>query len=281
MAPTMRTRSSIAAAVLCLPLAVLAQAPLPARPAMPSNHPPIGGSPHAREAPSPWAEMADYTLTVKVPPKGDSGTWKFRTFADPGDMIVELDTPAPKGRTKGSIMLVGGKAIAAMGFTPEPGYEVDVLDAAIVNLKILTQLLDAAVPGGPAALKGTKSISARDDKMPIVASTPSATARFNAPWSLKGTVERLDAGTIAFQLELEVPGGDKPADRARWSFTGNASGSPAGRLMADSMGLAGWTAYNLAPASSAKQKSHTALKFGTTKLAGPFATLKDLRAALK
>jgi multisubunit Na+/H+ antiporter MnhC subunit len=55
---------------------------------MPSSHPPIGGGLHDKAPPSPWSELADYTLTVKVPPKGETGTWKFRTFADPADVIV-------------------------------------------------------------------------------------------------------------------------------------------------------------------------------------------------
>jgi len=232
------------------------------------------------EAPSPWSELADYTLTVKVPPKGDTGTWKIRTFADPSDVVVELDTPAPKGRTRGTIMLVDGQAIVARGFALEPGFEVDPLDAAILNLKVLTRLLDAALPGGPAALKGKRAVNAREEKTPIVASTPSATARFNAPWSLKGSVDRVDADTIAFRLELEAPGGGKPSDRARWTFSGSASGTAKGRVLDSSLSLAGWTAYGIGPAKSSDPKAHSTLRFGATRLPGPFATLKDLRAAL-
>ena len=279
MAPTMRTHRFLAAALLCLPLAALGQAAAPAKPAMPSNHPPIGAGQGAKAPPSPWAEMAEYTLTVKVPPKGDTGTWKFHTYADPGDVVIDLDTPAAKGRTKGSIMLVGGNAIAAKGFALEPGFELDPLDIAVVNLKILTQLLDKAAPGGPATLKGKKAVNAREETMPILVSTPSANAKLNAPWTLKGTVERLDAGNVAFQLEVEVARADKPAERERWTFTGKAGGTSKGRVLEDTMGLAGWTAYRIGPAKGAKQ-THTSLQFAATKLAGPYATLKDLRAAL-
>jgi hypothetical protein len=278
MAPTMRTRFLLAALLLCVPYGLLAQTPAPSKPTLPTSRPPIGGSPHAKEGPSPWAEFADYTLTVKAPPKGDTGTWKFRTFEDAGDVVIDLDTPGPKGRTKGTMMLVGGQAIAVKGFTPEPGFELDTLDAAILNLKILTSLLDAALPGGPSALKGKQVLTARDEKMPVVASTPTATARFNAPWALQGSVERVDAGNISFQLELDVPGGDKPADRARWTLSGTAGGSLKGRVLDNKTGLAGWTAYTIGPASDAR-KSHATLKFGTTKLES-FATLEDLRAFL-
>ena len=275
----MKAHSHLAAFLLCLPLGATAQAPAPSQPALPPNHPPMGSSAQAGAAPSPWSAFADYALTVKVPPRGDSGTWKYRTFADPADVIVDLDTPAPRGRTKGSIMLVGGQAIAARGLAPEPGFEVDPLDAAIVNLKVLTRLLDAAVPGGPAALKGKHAVNVREEAAEIFASTPSANAHFKAPWVLKGRVERVDAGTIAFRLELEAPGGDKPADRARWTYSGNASGTLKGRVLEDSMSLAGWTTYLLGPPKSAKQ-GHTSLRFGATMLPGPFDTLKDLRTAL-
>jgi hypothetical protein len=288
-AGTMKTLALVAAALLALPLLAGAQTLPPATPCSANPHAgpqgmpkalPGSANPHAKAAPSPWADFGDYTLTAKVPPKGDTATWKFRTFADPADVVVELDTPAPKGRTKGSIMLLSGQGIATKGFTPEAGYEVDPLDVAIVNLKVLTQLLDAAAPGGPAAVKGKVAVSAREEKSPIIANTPSSNARFLAPWSLKGTVERLDAGTVAFNLELDVPDGEKPKDRVKWTFTGKASGSTKGRVLEDGMSLAGWTAYNLDPKAKEGKKSHSTLKFGTTKLDGPFATVKDLRTYL-
>lgn len=278
-ARTMRAHTLLAASLLCLPLAAMAQAPAPPKPVMPSNHPPIGGT-QETSAPSPWSELADYTLTARVPPKGEAGTWKFRTFADPADVVVDLDTPGPKGRTKGSIMLVGGQAIAAKGFTPEPRYEVDALDAAILNLKVLTLLLDAAAPGGPAAIKGKRAVNVRDGKLPIYASTPSASAQFRTPWSLKGSVERVDANTVSFLLEVDAPGGDKPAERARWTFSGTAGGTQKGRVLDDATSLAGWTAYVIGPPKSDRPQSHTTMRFGATKLPGPFATVGDLRAAL-
>jgi hypothetical protein len=239
---------------------------------------PGSANPHARSAPSPWSEMADYTLTVKVPPKGDAGTWKVRTFADPSDMVVEIDTPAAKGRTKGTIMLVSGQGIAVKGYTPEAGFEVDPLDVAILNLKVLTQLLDAAAPKGPDGVTGKVAVSAKEQKSPIIAQTPTANASFLPPWSLKGSLERLEGGRIAFSLELDVPNGDKPAERAKWHYAGTASGSAKGRALDEGTSLAGWTAYNLAPKEA--KGSHSLLRFGATKLDGPFATVKDLRTAL-
>lgn len=284
MATTMKTRSLLGALLLCLPLAAAAQAPggaksaPAAKPAMPANHPPIGGAP-AKSAPSPWGEFADYAITVKTPPKGDTGTWKIRAYANPADVLIELDTPAAKGRTRGSIMLVGGSALATRGFTPEPGFELDPLDVAVLNLKILTRLLDLALPAGPSALKGKQSVNAKDERSPVFASTPSATAKFDAPWSLKGTLERKGAAGVAFQLEIEAPALDKTGTRARWAFSGTASGAARDRVLDDAMKLDGWTPYRLGPAKSAKS-GHTVLQFGATRLPGPFATLKELRAAL-
>lgn len=278
-APTMKILSLLAAGLACLPLVASSMPPGAPKPAMPSNHPPIGGA-QAKAPPSPWSELADYTLTLKAPPKGDTGTWKYRTFESPADMVVDLDTPGPKGRSKGSVMLVGGQAIAVKGLALEPGFEVDALDVAIVNLKILTRLLDAAVPGGPAALKGRQAIDKREAREAIEAFTPSSSARFAAPWTLKGSVERTDANTVSFRLELDAPGGDKPGDRARWTFTGTAGGSQKGRVLDDATALSGWTAYLLSPPKNAKGQAHTSLRFGTTKLDGPHATLRDLRATL-
>ncbi len=274
----MKTPLLAAALLLGLGLGAAAQSPSPAKPAMPANHPPIGGGAQAKEPASPWADFADYALTVKVPPKGESGTWRIRAFADPGDVLVELDTPGAKGRNRGSVLLVGGQHLVTKGVSLEPGFELDPLDAAIVSLKVLTRLLDAAAPGGPAAVKGKMAVSARDARMPIVATTPTASSRFDAPWSLKGTLARVDADTVSYELEIEAPFGEKGETRARWTFSGKAAGAARSRTLGDGMSLAGWTAYSIGPGTSGKS-GHASLRFRATKLPGPFATLKDLRAA--
>jgi hypothetical protein len=274
----MKTSLLAAALLLGLCLDAAAQTPSPAKPAMPTNHPPIGAGAQAKEAASPWADFAEYALTVKVPPKGEAGTWKIRAFADPSDVLVELDTPAAKGRNRGSLLLLGGQHLAVKGLALEPGFELDPLDAAIVSLKTLTRLLDRAVPGGPAALKGKQPVNVREDRTPIEVATPTASSRFAAPWSLKGTVARVDAGTVSFELEIEAPSGEKGETRARWKYSGTASGSARGRNLEDGMSLAGWTAYSIGPGTSGKS-GHASLRFRATKLPGPFATLKDLRAA--
>jgi hypothetical protein len=277
----MKTSLLAAALLLGLCLDAAAQTPspaMPAMPAMPTNHPPIGAGAQAKEAVSPWADFAEYVLTVKVPPKGEAGTWKIRAFADPSDVLVELDTPAAKGRNRGSLLLLGGQHLAVKGLALEPGFELDPLDAAIVSLKTLTRLLDRAVPGGPAALKGKQPVNVREDRTPIEVATPTASSRFAAPWSLKGTVARVDAGTVSFELEIEAPSGEKGETRARWKYAGTASGSARGRNLEDGMSLAGWTAYSIGPGTSGKS-GHASLRFRATKLPGPFATLKDLRAA--
>ena len=237
----MRTPLLLAALVLGLCLDAPAQSPSPAKPAMPANHPPIGG-PQAKEPASPWADFADYALTVRVPPKGESGTWKIRAYADPADVLVELDTPAARGRNRGTILLLGGQHFAVKGVALEPGFELDPLDAAIVSLKALTRLLDKAVPGGPASVKGKQPVSARDDRTPLEASTPTASTRFGAPWSLKGTVARVDANTVSFELEIEAPFGEKAGARARWHFSGTAAGAARSRHLDDAMSHAGWPA---------------------------------------
>jgi hypothetical protein len=272
----MRTAILLGAALCGASLAAAAP-PAPATPTLPLSHPPIAGAKKA--APSPWSGFADYALSTRVP-NGGTGSWTFRTFADPGDSILEFDTPQGSGRTKGAIILVGGGAIAIRGFTPEPGFEMDPLDVAILQLKLVTALLDRALPGGPASLKGSQAVSAHDDGATLLVSTPTANAGFDAPWRLQGEVERTDASAIAFRLDVESAAAKSAAGKSRWSFSGKASGAAKDRRMDDATSLAGWTAYALGPAKPAGAKSHSTLRFGTTKLAGPFATVGDLRAYL-
>jgi hypothetical protein len=234
------------------------------------------GNPHA-PPPSPWSDVTEYAISLKVPPKGDTGTWKIRTFDDPGDVAIELDTPAAKGRTRGALLLVGGQALAFRGFTPEAGFEIDPLDTAVVNLKLVTNLLARIEPAGPQAVKSPVAVKLSDDKMPLVAYTRSLTLQFNAPWSVTGQVTRTDAKTIAWDLAIEAPGG-KPGERLTWQVKGSAGGAARGKALDDAMALAGYAVHRLAPPVS--KTGHSTLTFGTKALAGPFATLKDLRAAL-
>ena len=245
--------------------------------AMPPKSPdPAQGNPHATP-PSPWADLAEYSISLKVPPKGETGNWRIRTFDDPADVSIELDTPAAKGRTKGTLLLVGGQAIAFRGFAPEAGFEIDPLDAAIVNLKLVTNLLTRAEPAGPDAVKAVTAVKLRDDKQPIVAYTRSLNMQFNAPWSVTGQVKRVDASTVSYDLTIEAPGA-KAGERLKWQLKGTAGGASRAKALDDAMSLSGWTAYRLAPPSS--KTGHTTLSFGTQKLPGPFATMKDLRSAL-
>ncbi|MBK7661654.1 MAG: hypothetical protein IPJ28_22145 [Betaproteobacteria bacterium] len=257
-----------------LPALLLAPALVLAMP--PAAPDPAKGNPHATP-PSPWADLAEYAISLKVPPKGATGQWKIRTFDDPSDVSIELDTPAAKGRTQGTLLLVGGQAIAFKGFAPEAGFEIDPLDTAIVNLKLVTNLLTRIAPEGPDAVKAVTPVKLGDGKQALVAYTRSINMQFNAPWSVTGQVKRVDAKTVGYDLTIEAPGA-KAGERLKWQLKGTAGGATRGKSLDDAMSLAGWSAYRLAPPSS--KTGHTTLSFGTQKLAGPYATMKDLRAAL-
>lgn len=237
---------------------------------------PAKGNPHAVPA-SPWGDLAEYAISLTVPPKGDTGHWKIRTFDDPADVSIELDTPAAKGRSKGTLLLVGGQALAFKGFEPEKGFEIDPLDAAIVNLRLAVNLLTKAAPDGPVAVKAALPVKLADAKLPLIASTRSMNLQFPAPWSVTGQLKRADASTIAFDLVIEAAGA-KPGEKLRWTLKGTAGGASRAPTLPDSLPLAGFSAHRFAPRT--QKPGHSSLTFGTQKIAGPYATVKDLRAAL-
>jgi hypothetical protein len=258
----------ILSALLLAPALALAMPPQAIDPAQ--------GNPHATP-PSPWTDLAEYTIALTVPPAAATGNWTIRTFDDPADVAIELDTPAAKGRTRGSLLLVGGQAIAIKGFAPEAGFEIDPLDTAIVNLKLLTNLLTRVEPAGPDAVKAVRAVKLADDKKALVAYTRSLNLQFNAPWAVTGQVKRVDAKSVAYDLTIEAPG-PKAGERLKWRLKGTAGGPAREAALGDALSLAGWSAWRLA--APASKTGHTTLTFGTQKLPGPFATMKDLRAAL-
>jgi hypothetical protein len=261
------------AAALAAPALALAQAPAKAPP-LPANAP--AANPHSAPA-SPWGKVPEIVLTLKVPPKGDTGTWRIRTFDDPADIQVELDTPAAKGRTKGTLLLVAGAGIAVKGFVPEKGFEIDPLDGAVVHLRLLTKILTDALPNGPEGVTGTQAVNLKETQRPLVAFTPSLNLKFDAPWAVTGKVTRKDAQTLTYDLTLETAGA-KAGERVKFGLAGTLGGKARERWLDDGMALAGFTAYRLG--AGEKKGNHATLSFGATKLAGPFKTVKDLRAEL-
>lgn len=257
-------------------LSVLLLAPALALAMPPQAIDPSRANPHATP-PSPWTDLAEYTIALTVPPAAATGNWKIRTFDDPADVSIELDTPAAKGRTRGTLLLVGGQALAIKGFAPEPGFEIDPLDTAIVNLKLVTNLLTRIEPAGPDAVKASRAVKLADGKKALVAYTRSLNLQFDAPWTVTGQVKRVDAKSVAYDLTIEAPGA-KAGERLKWQLKGTAGGPAREASLGDALSLAGWSAWRLAAPTS--KTGHATLTFGTQKLPGPFATMKDLRAAL-
>ena len=116
---------------------------------------------------------------------------------------------------KGKILMVGGRVLATQGPIAEPGYEIDALDAPILEQELVSRLLGAALPNGPEGTKGMREIDYKSEKTGIQFATPSAQGFISAPWHVSGDVTVLAPNVVEYQLSLTAAGTGNSAGQRR------------------------------------------------------------------
>ncbi len=82
----------------------------------------------------------------------------------------------------------------------EKGYEIDPLDGAVLNLKLVLEFLRAAAPGGPTAVQGKTTVNIKEEIRSIAVNTASASGGLEAPRTLHAMIEPTTAGHWSFDL---------------------------------------------------------------------------------
>lgn len=226
---------------------------------------------------NPWREGN----RVEVGAAGDGSTcrWQFELGAG-DDLRLVVDERTPAGAQAGELIVVGGAALLSRGLALPPGHELDLVDGPGLMLELVVELLGRALPAGPAAMAATVAIDHGEDRAPLDLATVSATARFPAPWHVRGEVRRGggdDDVTAAYHLIFTHAGEPSgPSGPTAIELTGTwARTSPAPTLDAQ-MSLDGWSVHALGA-----RLTGDALDYGTSPLPGAGATLSQLRAALR
>jgi hypothetical protein len=206
-------------------------------------------------------------------------TWKGVLAPVSGDARIDAERIEGKEKEAGSLLLLGGKALAVRGLELSPGDEIDALDAPILYLQMVTGALAAALPAGPDAIKKRTGIDHRETRAPLQASTMSGGGSIPPPWTVKGHVEPAAGGGLAFDVELA---GGPPRSQERFvsRFSGLLADPPPGPPFDESMSLQGWTLYSLG-GRSIQQGGATRLDYGASKREARYETVAQVRAALR
>ncbi len=176
-----------------------------------------------------------------------------------------------KGKKQiGEMMVINGKSqwMLARDLPLEKGYEIDPLDGAVLNLKLVLELLRAAAPGGPTAVSEKTTFDVKEDTRSIAVSTASASGGLEAPWSLHATIEPTAAGHWSFDLSAKH-------GRAM-HMTGTWQKGNIPPTFDDQMPLDGWQILHIGPIKTTDGNS-TILDYGAQTSNKRAKTLGELR----
>jgi hypothetical protein len=228
--------------------------------------------------PTVWNEFNKFELRMTVPKELGYSSWKG-TF-DKESLDIQIDVEVWDGRklTKGKIFMVGGRVLATRGPVAKPGYEMDALDAPVLELQLLFRLLGSALPDGPAGTHGTRSIDFKSENTGIQFATPSAEGFISAPWRVNGDVNVVAPNVVEYRLTLTAAGTGGPAGPGKGyaaNFAGRLS-KVASAKIDDSMSLAGWNLFGVG-VQARKEGGSTTIDYGASPASVEYKTVADIR----
>lgn len=168
------------------------------------------------------------------------------------------------------MMVINGKTqwMLAKDVPLEKGYEIDPLDGAVLNLKLVLELLRAAAPGGPTTVIEKTTFNVKESSRPIEVNTASASGGLEAPWSLQATIEPTAPGKWSFALSAKH-------DRAI-HMAGTWQKQDIAPAFDDQMPLDGWQILRIGPIKTTDGNS-TILDYGAQISNKRANTLGELR----
>lgn len=256
----MRFSRSIAA-IATLPLVTLVQAATP---------PPRAAS---------WEALNEFNIRASSTGSTNRVSWRGLAAAGGRDLRIDMEQSSGGKSESGMLLLVAGDTLLAKGISLPAGAEIDVLDAPVLTLQLVTRLLATVLPGGPAGVRGTVKIDHVERESPISVGTASAGGSIPTPWYLRGSVTRAGGGRIDFDLQLFQGDALAASSSPALTYSGSLATSTRPPFL-DSMSLAGWQAFALGPRTT-QDGSAKILDYGATPTVSPAGTVAKLRTQIE
>lgn len=213
--------------------------------------------------PTPWSEFSQFELTVTYEGYDQEQNWTGLFDNAIADARIEVYSGSPKVHA-GTIGLVNGAIMLSKGMTLEPGYEIDALDAPVLNFKLVAIILSRLYPGGPNTVQQSQELNYQSE-IGIKFATQSASGYIAAPWSVTGALEKSEDGSAVFDITLRYPITDPNAEVSSESIRMRGTlGFRKGVVFEDSEPLVGWTVYGLGPRTT-KNEGGTAMDYGASR----------------
>ncbi len=192
-----------------------------------------------------WARFTGMSVTAMDTGSPVSASWRLQFDHERYDVRIDADYPAPGGRQRGTILLVGGRALLSRGLDLPRGMEVNAVDAPVMAMKLVIVVLAHAVPVAPETIGKERAIRLREEKVGLRFSTPTAAGVLLPPWTVEGKLGKAANGDIVYDLHVAGGTADGYARKGPpidTRFTGRFSNvrTP---ILDDTMALASWTVY--------------------------------------
>lgn len=216
-------------------------------------------------------------MKTTVPGQPDFSIYQGSFDKDTGDIQIDVEISQAGAIKNGKIMMIGGRVMTTRGPITDPGYEIDALDGAILQLQLVTKLLGRAIPEGPATIKSSQHFDYSDSKTGVQIATPSAGGMMPAPWRVVGELKRGQADVVGFDLAFTSPSREGKGTTAM-SFSGKLFNALNTKID-DKMELASWNLFGVGP-QSRKQGDATIIDYSAAPETSTYKTVADVRKKL-
>jgi len=229
--------------------------------------------------PTAWQDFNSFTLKVTAPGKSGYSQWQGRLDKKTNDIQIDVENSEAGSVARGRILMIAGRVMAIQGPIAQPGYEIDALDAAALQLQLVTKLLGRAFPNGPASVKPAQDVDYSDRNTGIQIATQSAGGMIQAPWRVVGELKHVDPDVIQYDLTLTSSNARDPGKKNTVTFSGTLFNSPNTRID-DQLSLEKWNLFGVGP-QSRKQGNSTIIDYSAAPETTAYKTVADVRKKLE
>jgi hypothetical protein len=232
--------------------------------------------------PTAWQDFNSFTLRAGAPGQAAYSQWRGQFDKESDDIQIDVEQSVSGRVVKGKILMIGGRTMAIQGPIAETGYEIDALDAAVLQLQLVTKLLGRALPDGPASVKSTQAIDFTDSRTGVEIATPSAGGMIQPPWRIIGKLKRLPPDGIQYTLTLTSRRGSDATNERQEStvtFAGTLFNS-ANTKIDDKLSLEKWNVFGVGPQSRQRQGG-TIIDYGAAPTPTTYKTVADVRKQIE
>lgn len=231
--------------------------------------------------PTAWNDFNVFTLKASLPNAKGYASWQGKWDKESSDISIAAENSNGSITKSGKILMISGRVLAVQGQVADSGYEMDALDAPVLQLQLVLRLLGAALPDGTNGIKGSRQIDYSQQKTGIQFATQSAEGFIAPPWRVKGRVTLLAPDDVRYDLALTSGLNGKPMQKGgpyAQNFVGRLS-KTSGAKLDDSMSLNGWTLFGVGVQKKQTSKG-TTFDYNAAPSEVTYKTIADVRKHL-